>query len=94
MLGAFDGILVILVCCALLFAIGRLLRRLLWREPMTDAQFLITLVMYAAMSFDRVRGNEAPMVAGAFVLLSGVSIWLGARGSRSSVPEATGHPRL
>ena len=59
LLGALDGILLVLAGCAVLFAIGRTLRRALWREPIADAQFLLPLVIYAATSFDRVRGSAA-----------------------------------
>lgn len=92
LLGAADGIVLILVCCAALFAIGRGLRRMAWREPMTDVQFLVPLAMYLAASFDRVMASASPVGTGLVLLIHAAAIWLGARGSRTGLATAPGVP--
>ncbi|MEO3471218.1 hypothetical protein AAFN86_05060 [Roseomonas sp. CAU 1739] len=90
LLGAADGIVLILVCCAALFAIGRGLRRVAWREPMTDVQFLVPLAMYLATSFDRVMASASPVGTGLVLLMYAAAIWLGARGARIGSASAPG----
>lgn len=87
-LDEFDGLAIGLVTICALFVVGRGIRHLIRRDPLTDRDFLLGLAVFAGLSFDPVMKSPNPAAVAFWMLAYVLAIWLGAR---QPAPEAGPH---
>ena len=65
---------------AILYGCGRVVRRVLWKNPLTDANFILPAAMLAGRAIYVAQHSGSPVASLAWALVYAVVLWLGARG--------------